>query len=231
MSDEPHDGRIREPKNGGGSAKWVVGGAAALLLLGGGYFAWKTATASRDATQAAYSDPYSAEPLSTGALDAGEDASSQSIAADASAAAPASSESRAARRARAEAIPEVTIGVTPASADVPGGEDSDEIVVTAPHQPIWSRTPSPQRLSSLYPERALSRGREGEARLHCVVQAGGALDCESLSATPGGFGAAALRVARSFRHAPTLENGADAVGSSVRLRVVFRMEEPRRRRR
>src|SRR5688572_428128 len=82
-----------------------------------------------------------------------------------------------------------------------------------------------RRLSALYPERALERGREGEARLHCIVQAGGTLDCERLSETPGGFGPAALRVARTLRHAPRLEDGSDAEGTPVRLRVVFRMAE------
>jgi TonB family protein len=81
----------------------------------------------------------------------------------------------------------------------------------------------------MYPERARARGREGEARLHCIVQAGGALDCERVSATPGGFGHAALRVARTLRHAPTLADGTDATGSPVRLRVVFRMEDADRR--
>ena len=230
MSEGPRDeARIREPKDGGGMAKWLLGGAVAVLLLGGGYFALKAA--NPDPAEVAHNDPQSAEPVGTGALYADE---ASNIAADESDAAPA--EARAAPRNRAETIPEVTIGVTPAHAVASGGEaegqDSDEIVVTAPHTPIWSRTPSARRLSSMYPERALERGREGEARLHCVVQAGGALDCERMSETPGGgFGVAALRVARGFRHAPTLADGADAVGSSVRLRVVFRMEEPPRRRR
>ncbi|UPT63863.1 MAG: energy transducer TonB [Hyphomonadaceae bacterium JAD_PAG50586_4] len=97
--------------------------------------------------------------------------------------------------------------------------------MTAPHRPIWARTPNERRLSALYPERALARGREGEARLTCIVQDGGALDCDRVSETPGGFGAAAVRVARTFRHAPQLADGSNAIGTPVNLRVVFRIDD------
>jgi protein TonB len=116
---------------------------------------------------------------------------------------------------------QATIGVAEA------GVDSDEIVVTRARRPIWARTPSARRLAALYPERARERGREGEASLQCVILAGGALDCARVSATQG-FGAAALRVARRFRHAPTLADGSDAAGARVHLRVVFRMDDEMR---
>ena len=107
--------------------------------------------------------------------------------------------------------------------------NNDDIVVTAPLRPIWDRTPSARRLSAFYPDRALQRGREGEARLHCIVQNGGALDCDKISETPGGgFGNAALRVSRSLRHAAVRRDGADATGTPVNLRVVFRLEDDRR---
>jgi len=106
--------------------------------------------------------------------------------------------------------------------------DEDDVIVHAPRRPIWASTPSARRLSALYPERALERGREGQAQLHCTVEERGRLDCAPVSATPGGFGAAAVRVARTFRHARTLENGHSAIGTPLYLRVVFRIEEPRR---
>jgi TonB family protein len=102
--------------------------------------------------------------------------------------------------------------------------DNDDIVVRAPRRPIWVRTPSPRRLSALYPERALDRGREGEARLHCIIGTGGTLDCERVSETPG-FGSAAVRVAHTFRHAETLADGSSAIGTPVNLRVIFRIDD------
>jgi len=89
--------------------------------------------------------------------------------------------------------------------------------------------PSARRLAAYYPARLLERRREGEARLHCTVLAGGALDCARVDETPG-FGDAALRVARSLRHAPQLADGSDATGAAVNLRVIFRLSEEDRRR-
>ena len=67
--------------------------------------------------------------------------------------------------------------------------------------------------------------------MHCTVQERGALDCVKTSEMPAnaGFGTAALRVARLFRHAPVRADGSSAIGSPVNLRVVFRMAENERR--
>lgn len=233
--DDPiHDAmEIRPSKRsggGGGGFKWLLGaGAAAIVLLGGGYWAWKNLPSSQSNAEIAAIDPYGAEPsLDAGSTDAGEDVTAETAATDESAAATPRASPRAA------AVPEATIGVTPANAatEEAATEDHDDLVVTAPRRPIWARTPSPRRLASYYPERALDRGREGEARLHCIVQAGGALDCERVSETPGGgFGTAAMRVARTLRHAPTRADGSNATGTPVNLRVVFRMADEENERR
>lgn len=230
MSEDPtHDAtKIHASKGGGGAAKWLLGGLAAVVLAGGGYAAWKTFGSGQDNTQAAYNDTYS----DTYSGDQDQDTLAESAATNESVASSASSEARpeapAQRsRARAAAVPETTIGITPASATTEA--DSDEIVVTGGRRPIWVRTPSERRLSAMYPQRALDRGREGEARLHCTVQDGGALDCVRVEETPGGFGNAALRVARTLRHAPQLADGSDATGTPVNLRVVFRIEDEERR--
>lgn len=237
MSNDPIHG---EPiHQSGGKTKWLLGAAAAVVLIGGGYFAWQNFStgwrSTPDDAQMADNAPYytDAEPL-RGPTDADQDIVAQEdIAPDESIAAPAPAAPRAAaRRAPARAappVPEETVGVTPENITTAAG-DSDEIVVTGVRRPIWVRTPSTRRLSALYPERALERGREGEASLHCTVLDGGALDCVRASETPGGFGNAALRVARGFRHSTTLADGSDAVGSPVNLRVVFRIEDEERRR-
>jgi len=229
VSDDPTYGEtmtIYASAGDGGGVKWLLGAAAAALALGsGGYLAWKNNTASAHDTQLASYDPYAGEPLRAAPLPP-----SPAMIAAAAAAEPVAAPHRAdtprARPARhtpapAATVLEETIGVA---------TDSDEIVVTGARRPIWVRTPNPRRLAALYPRRALERGREGEASLLCIIQPGGALDCARVSATPGGFGAAALRVARRFRHAATLADGSDAAGVQVNLRIVFRLEDEERRR-
>ncbi|MGD9816843.1 MAG: energy transducer TonB [Hyphomonadaceae bacterium] len=232
MSRDPtHGATVVRASKGGGASKWLIGAVAAAVLGGGGYVAWQSLGAShQDGPDAAYTDELAPDPLRAGPISPAQDpfadpagAAEAPVAQTAEAPAPAP---RTAPRAaaRTQDVPEQTIGVTPASYDT----ESDEIVVTPGHRPIWSRTPTARRLSSFYPVRDLERGREGEARLSCTVQAGGVLDCTPVSATSRGFGSAAVRVARTFRHAPRTANGGDATGTPVNLRVVFRIDDSAR---
>ena len=134
---------------------------------------------------------------------------------------------RATQRA-ANPAPEQTVGVFPASATT---EDGEPIIVQAAPRPVWRYAPSARRLATIYPERALEDGREGEASVHCTVRSSGALDCIGVSETPAnvGFGDAALRATHMFRHAVQRADGSDATGSPVNLRVVFRMADNDRR--
>ncbi|MGE0742556.1 MAG: TonB family protein [Hyphomonadaceae bacterium] len=240
MSEDPTHGAstIRPSKShdeGGGAGKWLIGAAAAVVLLGGGYFAWQSLGQSQDGVEVADNDPYASGPyandtMRAAPLDSEPSTLAESASTEESIAAPEEAAPRpaAVRRAPARVVPQETIGITPINATA---TDSDEIVVTGARRPVWVRTPSARRLSAMYPERALDRGREGEARLQCTVQNGGALDCERISETPGGgFGNAALRVARTYRHAPTLADGSDAAGTPVNLRVVFRLADEETRR-
>lgn len=242
--DKPHGASTIRPKHedkGGGAGKWLAGAAIAAVLLGGGYYAWSTYSDSpttQSAQNEAFDTDYQYDPDRAAPIDSAENDSDSIASPDESVtAAPASADSAPARTTRrAAATParavaaEETIGVSTASADV---FDEDEIVITGARRPIWESTPSARRLSALYPQRALDRGREGEASLQCTVQENGRLDCVPVSETPAraGFGTAAVRVARTFRHAPQLADGSDATGSAVNLRVVFRMadEDDRRR--
>lgn len=205
-----------------GGAKWLIGAAAAaIVVVGASYLAWSTYAPHLGPPPTPLDDPYAAEiaePFEEIQLAASED-----LVEGSAMAASTEAEAAPARRARAAPVPEATIGVPSAETD------SEEIIVTGSRRPVWARTPSPRRLSALYPERALDRGREGEARLHCIVQDGGALDCERVSETSRSFGAAAVRVARTFRHAPQLRDGSDAVGTPVNLRVVFRITDEEQR--
>jgi len=231
MSRDPtHGATVVRASKGGGASKWLIGAVAAAVLGGGGYVAWQSLGASnQQGPGAAYTDELAPDPLRAGPIDAEQDPFADAAGADetpavqtAEAPAPALAPRAA---ARTQDVPEQTIGVTPASYDT----ESDEIVVTPGHRPIWSHTPTARRLSSFYPVRDLERGREGEARLSCTVLAGGVLDCTPVSATSRGFGNAAVRVARSFRHAPRTADGGDAAGTPVNLRVVFRIDDGARR--
>jgi TonB family protein len=234
VSDDPKNGAttIHASKDGGGAGKWLLGGLAALVVAGGGYFAWKNYAPAQSNPQTAYNDTYSSEPGRAGPIESSanipDEGSTASDSGSSAASATRTTRSTAPHRASAQSpVPEETIGITPVSATT---EDED-LIVNAPRRPIWSRTPSAQRLSAAYPEHAREVGREGEASLHCTVLSDGALDCVRVSEFPAraGFGNAALRAVRGFRHAPHLANGVDAAGSPVNLRVVFRMEdEPRR---
>lgn len=229
---------IRASKGGGGGGKLLLGAVAAAVLVGGGYFVWKNYSGAQDGAQTAYDDSYNSEsyaddPLRAGPSDPNDNAVAESASTDDSAAPPPSSSTRStqarSQAARADSVPEETIGITPINTTSTEAADGEDIVVTANRRPIWVRTPTQRRLSALYPERALERGREGEARLHCTVQGDGGLDCARVEETPGGFGPAAIRVARTLRHAPQLADGSDATGSPVNLRVVFRIPEESRR--
>lgn len=219
-------------KETGGGGKWLLGAAAAIVLIGGGYAVVQNFSQPQDQTESAFNAPADDSYDLSDASPAEETRDQDLAALDSPQAEPAAATPAApARRAtpqRSEPVPEATIGITPASATT--SVNDDEIVVTA-RRPVWASTPSPRRLSALYPERALERGQEGEARLACVVQARGALDCDQVEATPGGFGNAALRVARTFRHADTLANGQSAEGTPLNLRVVFQIADEDRGRR
>jgi hypothetical protein len=245
MSHEEDNAHVIKPskpakEGGGGGMKWLAGAAVAVLLAGGGYYAWKTMSPGQSDTQTAYNDgysptdPYDSEPSNAGPLPQDESTTADTASADESPAPASSSATRTTPRrstpARTE-VPEETIGITPINATTEESAnigDGEDLVVTAARRPVWSRTPTARRLSALYPQQQLDRRREGEARLACIVQDGGALDCENVSSTPG-FGSAALRVARTFRHSTQLADGSDATGSPVNLRVVFRMEDETRR--
>jgi outer membrane biosynthesis protein TonB len=240
LTNQPNHGPTTtiHASKGGGAGKWLIGGVAAAVLAGGGYFVWQSMSPERQVNiDTAYNDQYGEEdPLRASPLPPLEDEPVAEVAALEESAAPPTRAPRAAAPRRAPArsepvslnapVPEETIGITPINAVT----DGDDIVIIAPPRPVWERTPSSRRLTELYPDQALQRGREGEASLHCIVQAGGALDCERVSSTPGGFGLAAMRVARGFRHAETTRDGQDAVGTPVNLRVVFRIEDEERRR-
>jgi hypothetical protein len=219
--------------------KWLAGAAVAVLLAGGGYYAWKTMSPGQSDTQTAYNDsysptdPYDSDPQRAEPLPPQDESATAEAASTDERPAPETTTRATPRRstpARTE-VPEETIGITPINAtsdESAGIGDGEDIVVTAPARPVWSRTPSARRLSALYPQQQLDRRREGEARLACIEQDGGAHACENVSSTPG-FGGAALRVARTFRHSTQLTDGSNAIGSPVNLRVVFRMEDEARR--
>lgn len=94
-------------------------------------------------------------------------------------------------------------------------------VVTRPH---WLRTPGGDELTRYYPERALARGKSGEASLACLVRTDGTLACLVAAETPPGwgFGDAALRMSRSYQMEPALRDGVP-IEARYTLRVPFEL--------
>jgi TonB family protein len=230
-----HGAHTVRASKGGSGGKWLLGALAAVVLVGGGYAAYQTfGNGQNNDTQTAYNDsyaddPYASDPLRAGPIEQSDDITAETASTDAAAPAAAPAQRSSARSATRSSsttvaqgdVPEETIGIMPVNAV----QDSDEIIVNAPRRPVWTRTPNPRRLSAFYPESDLNRGREGEASLRCTVVDNGALDCLRASETSSGFGRAALRVARTYRHAPTLADGSDATGTPVNLRVLFRLAD------
>jgi len=233
-SSETSKTAAHEPKGSNSGMKWLGGAALAAVLLGGGYYAWSnySPTQSSASNEQSYAQNGDA-PLHAGALPAqsGDNVASPNESSASSSGTPTAGAASARRNTSSRstaAVPQETIGVTPASATA---DDSDGIIVEGQRRPVWTHTPSHWRLAETYPARALEEGREGEASLHCTVLNNGALDCAPVSEYPAraGFGGAALRVAHMYRHSQTLRDGRDAVGSPVNLRVVFRVDDNTRR--
>jgi len=207
--------------------KWLSGGAVAAMLWSGVFYAWVTLQPAQPGQFAAFNAPFFAQTL--GAPVRTELASLDHAVTAQGSAAPDETRTAAAmrphpihaRRAAAPA-PEEMARVIDVSAT---SQDSAAIVVQGARASVWVRTPSAWSLANAYPRRALESGREGEASVHCSVRNSGALNCVRRSETPG-FGEAALRVARLFRHTP---RRADGIDSTVDLRIVFRMPDNDRR--
>lgn len=103
---------------------------------------------------------------------------------------------------------------------VPLADDWDLLPRTEPGLIVWASSPRPD-----YPPLAMDRGMEsGEARLVCLVAAGGALDqCRILSEFPagGGFGRSAQRSAERARLGLP-EDETTVIGNVVSFTVRFR---------
>ncbi|MDZ4777517.1 MAG: TonB family protein [Alphaproteobacteria bacterium] len=113
--------------------------------------------------------------------------------------------------------------IAPAALGPPGPVTTPAPVIT---NPVWLSRPGAREFERFYPPRALERGREGRVTLDCVVGASGAIACTVARETPEGwgFGAAALKIAPSFRLAPRMEDGRATEGGTVRVDLAFTLD-------
>ena len=102
-----------------------------------------------------------------------------------------------------------------------GAANAEPSVIT---NPDWVRRPTGQNVADAYPDRALRAGLSGRAIVTCSVTLEGALsDCAILNETPPGygFGAAAMRLTRSFWVRPATRDGKPVAGGKVTLPISF----------
>ena len=113
----------------------------------------------------------------------------------------------------------------PVPTDIPTTITPPAPPVSVISNPQWIERPDGRVYAREYPDRALEREREGRVVLDCVVGADGHISCSVASEDPDGwgFGAAAVRISRSFRMSPRLENGQPTEGGRVRVPIAFRL--------
>jgi len=97
-------------------------------------------------------------------------------------------------------------------------------------KPRWTRTLSPESMTTLYPEVALKAGvKAGVGVAACVITAGGELaDCSVARETPKdlGFGAAALKAAGAMKMNPWTTEGDGVDGLRVTIPFEFTWSGP-----
>lgn len=91
-------------------------------------------------------------------------------------------------------------------------------------EPDWRRGPGGRQIGAYYPEKAAERELPGRAGIKCTVDPLGELnDCKVVEEFPAGlgFGAAALRMSKSYVMRPLGRDGQPVGGGFVRIPIQF----------
>lgn len=91
-------------------------------------------------------------------------------------------------------------------------------------EPDWLRKPTGEELWRYYPRRAMEENASGRATISCGVNtAGEPVDCKVVDEAPRGleFGAAAVKLGKTFRMKPRTIDGKPVAGGTVQIPIVF----------
>jgi protein TonB len=117
------------------------------------------------------------------------------------------------------------VAQAPSSEPPPLAREAKPRILTNPQ---FDRKPNADDMAQYYPERANRLGQEGAATIRCTVSAKGALiACLVASEAPadGGFGDAALKLAKVFRLKPATADGAPVDGGVFSTKITFKLPE------
>jgi hypothetical protein len=127
-------------------------------------------------------------------------------------------------RLKAEALKDLVKPGAPGAAALTNAP----VRISAAVGPVWSRSATSADLSRLYPVQALRLGIEARVVATCRIAEDLSLTCTSFEINPPEhrmFEDAAKRILALYRAAPRLKDGKDAVGTVVRLPILFKIAD------
>lgn len=93
--------------------------------------------------------------------------------------------------------------------------------------PVWLRKPLAEDVRAVFPKAALAKAQAGSVKLHCRIDAKGALTaCKVVDEQPAklGFGEAGLKLSRLYAMEPKTSSGASVAGAEIEIQITLPLE-------